>query len=169
MVILLGYAGTKVAAENDGIKVIKYADKRYFTICFGLYSRITTMVYGDYILRHNPYYISYYRLFNPRGNLHKHYPAVHYKFQQLISKNKGLPCIYSPVERADYPCGCVRWMEFKNNREGHEWSRNGKMLLRRCKYLKPFTGNVQTNNPYSVCWLIEVSKLLSTERRRISF
>ena len=42
-----GDAGTKAAAENGGIKVIKYADKGYLTICFGLYSRITTVVYGD--------------------------------------------------------------------------------------------------------------------------
>jgi len=42
-----GDAGTRAAAENGGIKVIKYADKGYFTILFGLYARITTVVYGD--------------------------------------------------------------------------------------------------------------------------
>ena len=42
-----GDAGTRAAAENGGIKVIKYADKGYFTILFGLYARTTTVVYGD--------------------------------------------------------------------------------------------------------------------------
>ena len=42
-----GDAGTRAAAENGGITVIKYADKGYFTILFGLYARITTVVYGD--------------------------------------------------------------------------------------------------------------------------
>ena len=42
-----GDSGTRAAAENGGIKVIKYADKGYYTVLFGLYSRITTVVYGD--------------------------------------------------------------------------------------------------------------------------
>ena len=42
-----GDAGTRAAAENGGINVIKYADKGYFTKLFGLYARITTVVYGD--------------------------------------------------------------------------------------------------------------------------
>ena len=42
-----GDAGTKAAAKNGGIKVIKYADKGYFVILFGLYLKTTTVVYGD--------------------------------------------------------------------------------------------------------------------------
>lgn len=42
-----GDAGTQAAAKNGEIKIIKYADKGYYTICFGLYARITTVVYGD--------------------------------------------------------------------------------------------------------------------------
>ncbi len=42
-----GDAGTRAAAENGGIKIIKYADKGYYVVFFGLYSRVTTVVYGD--------------------------------------------------------------------------------------------------------------------------
>ena len=42
-----GDAGTKAAAENGDIKVIRHADAEYFMILLGLYSRITTVVYGD--------------------------------------------------------------------------------------------------------------------------
>ena len=42
-----GDAGTQAAAKNGDIKVIKYADKGYYTVFFGLYARITTVVYGD--------------------------------------------------------------------------------------------------------------------------
>ena len=42
-----GDAGTKAAAENGGIKVIKHADREVFSILFGLYTRVTTVVYGD--------------------------------------------------------------------------------------------------------------------------
>jgi hypothetical protein len=42
-----GNAGTKAAAENGDIKVIRHADAEYFMVLLGLYSRITTVVYGD--------------------------------------------------------------------------------------------------------------------------
>jgi hypothetical protein len=42
-----GDAGTKAAAENGDIKVIRHADAEYFVVLLGLYSRITTVVYGD--------------------------------------------------------------------------------------------------------------------------
>ena len=42
-----GDAGTKAAAENGDIKVIRHADAEYYTLLLGLYTRITTVVYGD--------------------------------------------------------------------------------------------------------------------------
>ena len=42
-----GDAGTKTAADNGGIKVIKHADVEYYVILMGLYTRITTVLYGD--------------------------------------------------------------------------------------------------------------------------
>lgn len=42
-----GDAGTKAAAENGEIKVIRHADTRIFSILFGLYSEVSTIVYGD--------------------------------------------------------------------------------------------------------------------------
>ncbi len=42
-----GDAGTKAAADNGGIKVIKHADVEYFVVLLGIYTRITTVVYGD--------------------------------------------------------------------------------------------------------------------------
>lgn len=42
-----GDAGTKAAAEDGDIKVIKHADVEYFSIFFGVYTRITTVLYGD--------------------------------------------------------------------------------------------------------------------------
>ena len=42
-----GDAGTKAAAENGNLTVINHADVEYFTVLLGLYSRITTVVYGD--------------------------------------------------------------------------------------------------------------------------
>lgn len=41
-----GDAGTKAAAENGEIKVIQHADTRLFSLLFGLYSKVTTVVYG---------------------------------------------------------------------------------------------------------------------------
>lgn len=42
-----GDAGTKAAADNGGITVIKHADVEYYVLLLGLYTRITTVVYGD--------------------------------------------------------------------------------------------------------------------------
>jgi hypothetical protein len=42
-----GDAGTRAAAENGNIKVIRHADVEYFTVFLGLYTRLTTVVYGD--------------------------------------------------------------------------------------------------------------------------
>lgn len=42
-----GDAGTRAAAESGDIKVIRHADVEYYTILLGLYTRLTTVVYGD--------------------------------------------------------------------------------------------------------------------------
>jgi hypothetical protein len=42
-----GDGGTKAAAEDGGIKIIRHADYEMFVLLFGLYSRMTTVVYGD--------------------------------------------------------------------------------------------------------------------------
>ncbi|MBU0995785.1 MAG: TRL-like family protein [Proteobacteria bacterium] len=42
-----GDAGTKKAAENGEITVIRHADQKTYSILFGLYSKVTTIVYGD--------------------------------------------------------------------------------------------------------------------------
>ena len=42
-----GDAGTKAAAENGDISVIKHADREIKFVLFGLYFRMTTVVYGD--------------------------------------------------------------------------------------------------------------------------
>jgi TRL-like protein family len=42
-----GDAGTKAAAENGDISVIKHADQETLVVLFGLYFRVTTVVYGD--------------------------------------------------------------------------------------------------------------------------
>jgi hypothetical protein len=42
-----GDAGTKAAAENGDISVIKHADQEVLFVLFGLYFRVTTVVYGD--------------------------------------------------------------------------------------------------------------------------
>jgi hypothetical protein len=42
-----GDGGTKAAAEGGGITGIKHADIETYIILFGLYARITTVVYGD--------------------------------------------------------------------------------------------------------------------------
>src|SRR5512138_109064 len=42
-----GDAGTRAAAENGGISVIYHADVKILFILFGLYSEMTTIVYGD--------------------------------------------------------------------------------------------------------------------------
>ena len=47
LMVAWGDAGTRAAAENGEIEVIKYADRGIFVILFGLYSNLTTVVYGD--------------------------------------------------------------------------------------------------------------------------
>ena len=42
-----GDAGTKAAAENGDITVINHADREFFIFLFGVYARMTTVVYGD--------------------------------------------------------------------------------------------------------------------------
>jgi hypothetical protein len=42
-----GDSGTKAAADNGGITVIKHADTESIMVLFGLYTRLTTVVYGD--------------------------------------------------------------------------------------------------------------------------
>ena len=42
-----GDAGTQSAAKNGNITVIRHADQKTFSILFGLYSKVTTIVYGD--------------------------------------------------------------------------------------------------------------------------
>lgn len=42
-----GDAGTKAAADQGAIKTVNHADQNYFSILWGLFSRHTTIVYGD--------------------------------------------------------------------------------------------------------------------------
>lgn len=42
-----GDSGSKAAADDGDITTIKHADRQVFSILFGLYTRITTVVYGD--------------------------------------------------------------------------------------------------------------------------
>jgi hypothetical protein len=42
-----GDGGTKAAAQQGGIKVIQHADVEMYSVLFGLYSRVSTIVYGD--------------------------------------------------------------------------------------------------------------------------
>jgi len=42
-----GDSGTWAAAHNGNIQVIKHADREIFSFFFGLYTRMTTVVYGD--------------------------------------------------------------------------------------------------------------------------
>jgi len=42
-----GDAGTKAAAQNGGITVIRHADRDVFLLGFGLFTRVTTVLYGD--------------------------------------------------------------------------------------------------------------------------
>ncbi len=45
--IAWGDSGTKAAAENGGITVIKHADREIYSFLFGLFTRVTTVVYGE--------------------------------------------------------------------------------------------------------------------------
>lgn len=42
-----GDAGIKAAAENGEISVINHVDQQTYSILFGAYTKITTIVYGD--------------------------------------------------------------------------------------------------------------------------
>lgn len=42
-----GDAGTKAAADEGKIRVIRHADLQVFSLLFGLYSKVSTVVYGD--------------------------------------------------------------------------------------------------------------------------
>ncbi len=42
-----GDAGSKAAADAGGITIIRHADTESTIILFGLYSKFTTVVYGD--------------------------------------------------------------------------------------------------------------------------
>jgi hypothetical protein len=42
-----GDAGSKAAADDGGIEIITHADREVFSILGGLYSRSTTVVYGN--------------------------------------------------------------------------------------------------------------------------
>ncbi len=42
-----GDAGTKAAADNGGISVVRHADTRLYSFFLGIYTRRTTVVYGD--------------------------------------------------------------------------------------------------------------------------
>lgn len=42
-----GDSGTQAAALEGGITTIHHADQKVFSILFGLYSKQTTVVYGD--------------------------------------------------------------------------------------------------------------------------
>jgi len=42
-----GDAGTRAAAENGGIATINHMDRKIFSLLFGLYSKTTTVVYGN--------------------------------------------------------------------------------------------------------------------------
>lgn len=42
-----GDAGTKAAAVQGNIKIIRHADTEVKSVMLGLYSRVTTVVYGD--------------------------------------------------------------------------------------------------------------------------
>ncbi len=42
-----GDAGTQAAAEQGGITTIRHADRKIYSILFGLYYKQTTVVYGD--------------------------------------------------------------------------------------------------------------------------
>jgi len=45
--IAFGDSGTAAAARDGGIRIINHMDRRTFVILFGLYTRNTTIVYGD--------------------------------------------------------------------------------------------------------------------------
>ena len=42
-----GDSGSKAAASEGEVKTIQHADRKIFSVLFGLYTRITTVVYGE--------------------------------------------------------------------------------------------------------------------------
>ena len=42
-----GDAGTQAAAEQGGLTTIRHADRKVYSVLFGLYYKQTTVVYGD--------------------------------------------------------------------------------------------------------------------------
>ena len=42
-----GDSGSKAAADDGSVKVIRHADRKVLAVLFGLYTRVTTVVYGD--------------------------------------------------------------------------------------------------------------------------
>jgi hypothetical protein len=42
-----GDAGTEAAAKDGKIKVVKHLDAERYVLLFGLYSKVTTVAYGD--------------------------------------------------------------------------------------------------------------------------
>lgn len=42
-----GDSGMQAAARNGGLKTLNHADQKVYSILFGLYSKQTTVVYGD--------------------------------------------------------------------------------------------------------------------------
>ncbi len=42
-----GDAGTSAAAKNGGITTVNHMDTEFLSVFFGIYSRSTTIVYGD--------------------------------------------------------------------------------------------------------------------------
>ncbi|MCM8533686.1 MAG: TRL-like family protein [Lentisphaeraceae bacterium] len=42
-----GDAGSKAAATDGGVDVINHADREILSVLFGLYTKVTTVVYGD--------------------------------------------------------------------------------------------------------------------------
>jgi hypothetical protein len=42
-----GDAGTEAAAKDGNIKIVKHLDAERYVLLFGLYSKVTTVAYGD--------------------------------------------------------------------------------------------------------------------------
>ena len=42
-----GDAGVKAAAENGNITVVNHVDQQTFSVLFGVYTKVTTIAYGD--------------------------------------------------------------------------------------------------------------------------
>ncbi len=42
-----GDAGTRAAAENGQITTVNHADREFYSVFFGAYTKVTTIVYGE--------------------------------------------------------------------------------------------------------------------------